>query len=263
MKDTVSKNKMLLIILGIASPVAVLAAWWTLSENSTNAFFPPLGVITERFADLWLFDHFQSDVLLSMGNLFTGFLVGIAAGVVIGFVLAMIPTIRWMFEPTIHFFRGIPPVAMIPIVITLIGFGPEMRVANIALAAFFPTLIATMDGIRGIDGSLKDVCSVYRLTPAERMLRVYLPAAGPQIFSGMQVSLQVSFVVMIASEMLGSSQGIGAMTLLAQQSFMSADMWAGILLLGAIGFLVNIGFELVKGRVLRWYIGSRRVERAA
>ena len=79
----------------------------------------------------------------------------------------------------------------------------------------------------------------------------------------MQVSLKVSFVVMIASEMLGSYQGIGAMTLLAQQSFMSADMWAGILLLGVIGFLVNVAFELVKGRVLRWYIGSRRVERAA
>ena len=261
--NAVKNNRMILIVLGIASPVAALAAWWTLSENSTNAFFPPLSRIAGRFADLWLFEHFQSDVLLSMGNLFTGFLIGIAAGVVVGFVLAMVPTIRWMFEPTIHFFRGIPPVAMIPIVITLIGFGPEMRVANIALAAFFPTLIATMDGIRGIDGSLKDVCSVYRLTPAERMLRVYLPAAGPQIFSGMQVSLQVSFVVMIASEMLGSSQGIGAMTLLAQQSFMSADMWAGILLLGAIGFLVNIGFELIKGRVLRWYIGSRRVERAA
>ena len=157
MKNMMSTNKMLLIVLGIASPVAALAAWWTLSENSTNAFFPPLSRIMERFADLWLFEHFKSDVLLSMGNLFNGFLIGIAAGVVIGFVLAMIPTVRWMFEPTIHFFRGIPPVAMIPIVITLIGFGAEMRVANIALAAFFPTLIATMDGIRGIDSSLKDV----------------------------------------------------------------------------------------------------------
>jgi sulfonate transport system permease protein len=257
------KNKSLLVVVGVASPLAVLAAWWMFSAESTSSFFPPLQVILRRFADLWLFEHFTSDVLLSMGNLFSGFLIGIAAGVVIGFVLAMVPPVRWMFEPTIHFFRGIPPVAMIPIVITLIGFGTEMRVANIALAAFFPTLIATMDGIRGIDGSLKDVCSVYRLTRTERMVRVYLPAAGPQIFSGMQVSLQVSFVVMIASEMLGSSQGIGAMTLLAQQSFMSADMWAGILLLGVIGFLVNIGFELLKSRVLRWYIGSRRVERAA
>ena len=263
MKNGVLNNKMLLTVAGVVSPVAALAAWWVLSADSVNAFFPPLALIMERFRELWLFDHFASDVLLSMGNLFTGMLAGIAAGVVVGFVLAMVPVVRWMFEPTIHFFRGIPPVAMIPIVITLIGFGTEMRVANIALAAFFPTLISTMDGIRGIDGSLKDVCSVYRLTPAERMLRVYLPAAGPQIFSGMQVSMQVGFVVMIASEMLGSSQGIGAMTLLAQQSFMSADMWAGILLLGVLGFLVNVAFELVKGRVLRWYIGARRVERAA
>lgn len=257
------KNKLVLIILGVASPLVALGLWWSISETSTNSFFPPLSQIMTRFSDLWLFEHFQSDVLVSMGNLFAGFLIGGLLGIVIGFVLAMVPLLRWMCEPTIHFFRGIPPVALIPIVITLIGFGSEMRIANIALAAFFPTLIAAMDGIRGIDGSLKDVCSVYRLTPTERMTRVYLPAAGPQIFSGLQVSLQVSFVVMIASEMLGSSQGIGAMTLLAQQSFMSADMWAGILLLGVIGFLVNIGFEAIKSRVLSWHIGSKRLERAA
>ncbi len=77
------------------------------------------------------------------------------------------------------------------------------------------------------------------------------------------MSLQVAFIVMIASEMLGSSQGIGAMTLLAQQSFMTADMWAGILLLGVIGFLVNILFSLLRRRVLSWYIGSRRLARAS
>jgi sulfonate transport system permease protein len=137
-----------------------------------------------------------------------------------------------------------------------------MRLVSITLAALFPTLIATVDGIRSVDPSLKDVSAVYRLTRSEKLAQVYLPAAGPQIAAGMQVSLQVAFIVMIASEMLGSSQGIGAMTLLAQQSFMTSDMWAGILLLGVIGFGANMFFEVAKNKVLAWYVGSRRLSKS-
>nr|WP_196837138.1 ABC transporter permease [Zhihengliuella flava] len=234
-----------------------------MSANSTNAFFPPLSTILERFQELWLFDRFASDVLPSLQNLLTGYLIAVVLGVLLGFVIATVPVLRAMFEPALHFIRGIPPVALIPILITLIGFGQEMRVTSIVLAATFPTMISTIDGIRAVDTGLKDVCSVYRLTRGERLLRVYLPSAGPQIAAGMQVSLQVGFIVMIASEMLGSSQGIGAMTLLAQQSFLSADMWAGILLLGFLGFAANLVFEAVRSRALAWYIGSKRQEHAA
>lgn len=245
--------------LGVATPVLLVAAWWAVSANSMNAFFPPLSAIMVRFRQLWLFDHFGSDILLSLRNLLLGYAVATVAGVVIGFVTALVPVARWALDPVIHFLRGIPPVALVPIFISLIGFGIEMRVASIALAALFPTLIATVDGIRSVDTTLKDVSSVYRLSRGEKLAQVYLPAAGPQIASGMQVSLQVAFIVMIASEMLGSSEGIGAMTLLAQQSFMIPDMWAGILLLGVIGFGANLVFELLKNRILAWHAGSRRL----
>jgi len=250
-------------VIGVAAPVLLLVAWWFLSADSTDPFLPPLQTILVRFQELWLFEHFQSDVLLSLGNLFLGFVIAAAAGVALGFITALVAPVRWMLDPLIHFLRGIPPVALVPIFISLIGFGTQMRVTSIALAALFPTMIATVDGIRSVSNDLLDVSRVYRLTRKERVLKVLLPAATPQIFSGLQVSLQVAFIVMIASEMLGSSQGIGAMTLLAQQSFMTADMWAGILLLGVIGFLVNILFSLLRRRVLSWYIGSRRLARAS
>ncbi len=250
-------------ILGAGTPVLLLALWWIASEQSTSAFFPPLRVILERFQALWLFEHFQSDVLLSLRNLLLGYGVASVAGIALGFVIALVPVARQILEPLIHFLRGIPPVALVPIFISLIGFGIEMRVASIALASLFPTMIATVDGIRSVDPGLKDVARVYRFTTTEKIFRVYLPAAGPQIFSGLQVGLQVAFIVMIASEMLGSSQGIGAMTILAQQSFMTADMWAGILLLGVIGFAANLIFDLIRRRVLAWYIGSRKLARAA
>jgi sulfonate transport system permease protein len=255
-------RKLINWILGVGTPLLLVAAWWLTSQESTNTFFPPLSAILDRFQALWLFDHFGSDVMLSLRNLALGYALATVIGVGLGFITALVPVVRWALDPLIHFFRGIPPVALVPIFISLIGFGIEMRLVSITLAALFPTLIATVDGIRSVDPALKDVSSVYRLTRGEKLAQVYLPAAGPQIASGMQVSLQVAFIVMIASEMLGSSQGIGAMTLLAQQSFMISDMWAGILLLGVIGFGANLIFDLIKNRVLAWYVGSRRLARS-
>ncbi|MCY1159344.1 MAG: putative ABC-type nitrate/sulfonate transport system, permease component [Citricoccus sp.] len=248
--------------LAVGTPTLLLAAWWTASADSSNTFFPSLEQILTRFQQLWLFDHFLTDVVPSLANLAGGFALAAIVGVGLGFVLALIRPVRWLLEPIIHFVRSIPPVALVPIFITMIGFGNDMRITSIALAATFPTLIATMDGIRSVDGTLKDVSVVYRLTRAEKFTQVYLPAAAPQIFAGLQVSLQVAFIVMIASEMLGAATGIGALTLTAQQSFMIADMWAGVLLLGVLGFVINKIFDLVKARILAWYFGAKEAQRA-
>lgn len=256
-------RRTLYMALGLGAPVLLLALWWVLSARSTSTFFPPLSDMLVRFQQLWLFDHFLSDVLPSLRNLVLGYALATVIGIGMGFVLALVRPARWLLDPVIHFFRSIPPVALIPIFITLIGFGLEMRLSTIALAALFPTLIATVDGLRSVDPALKDVSAVYRLSRWERIGRVYLPAAGPQIAAGMQVSLQAAFVVMIASEMLGSSQGIGAMTLIAQQRFMIGDMWAGILLLGVIGFTANLLFDAVRNRALGWYVGARKQARSA
>ncbi|MFC9933809.1 ABC transporter permease [Glutamicibacter sp. NPDC127525] len=257
------KRHLFNIILSIATPLLLILAWFKLSSQSTSPFFPPLGEILAHFADLWLFEHFASDIVPSLRNLVLGFLLAAVLGVVLGFVLATVPLLRAQFEPSLHLLRGIPPVALVPILITLVGFTDQMRISSIVIAAVFPTLIATMDGIKAVDSSLKDVCTVYQLDRKDRLFSVYLPSAGPQIAAGMQVSLLVAFIVMIASEMMGTAQGIGAMTLLAQQTFMAADMWAGILLLGLVGFLGNILFDLVKNRALAWYIGSKKMEKVS
>lgn len=251
-----------LIGLEIAVPILLILLWWVATANSQNPFFPPLQEILTRFQQLWLFSHFPTDVVPSILNLAVGFFIGAAIGLVLGTVFALMPVIRELCDPVVHFWRAIPPVAIIPVFIAILGFGNDVRIIVIALSAVFPTLIATLDGMRSVEPLIKDVSRVFRLTRWQRIWSVYLPAAGPQIFSGLQVSLQTALIVMIASEMLGSSQGIGAMTLLAQQSFIAPDMWAGILLLGLIGYGVNLIFLLVRGRILRWYDNAKRLERA-
>ncbi len=253
------------VLLGteIAVPIVLVAVWWLASAGSTNTFFPPLQQILERLVALSGTPKFWIDVGSSVGNLVLSFAIACVIGVLLGSALGLLRPLSWFLEPTIHFFRAIPPVALVPIFVALIGFGNETRILSITIAAVFPVLISTIDGIRGADPTMGMVTRIYRLRPAERLFRVVLPAAGPRILAGMQVSLITAFVVMIASEMLGSSTGLGAATLLAQQSFRIADMWAGILLLGVIGYLATALFTLFRRRVLRWYIASQEQEKNA
>ena len=244
-------------------PIVLLGLWWLASANSTNTFFPPLQVILERLVQLVQTPAFLVDVGSSVGNLLLSFVLASIIGVLLGAALGLVPALAWFVEPTIHFFRAIPPVALVPIFVSLIGFGNETRILAITLAALFPVLISTMDGIRGTEPTLAMVSRVYRIGWFDRLVSVTLPAASPRILSGMQVSLITAFVVMIASEMLGSSTGLGAATLLAQQSFAIADMWVGILVLGVIGYATTAVFTLFRRRVLRWYLASQQQEKNA
>lgn len=251
------------LLIGVEAvvPVLLFSVWWVASAGSTNTFFPPLQTILTRLGQLLQTPVFLADIGSSVGNLVLSFVLATLIGVILGCALGLVRPLSWFVEPAIHFFRAIPPVALVPIFVSLIGFGNETRILSITLAAVFPILISTIDGIRAGEPTMEMVTRVYRLTPAERLFRVVLPAAGPRILSGMQVSLITAFVVMIASEMLGSSTGLGSATLLAQQSFAIPDMWAGILVLGVIGYAATALFTLFRRRVLRWYIASQQQEK--
>lgn len=253
--------KWLLIGAEIAVPILLLALWWVGSAGSTNTFFPPLQTILARMVEVAGTSMFWNNVGSSVGNLMLSFVLASVLGTVIGIALGTVRWLSWLIEPTVHFFRAIPPVALVPIFVSLIGFGNETRIISITLAAFFPVLISTIDGIHAADPERTSVGKSYRIGWWDRIFSIALPEASPRILSGMQVSLITAFVVMIASEMLGSSNGLGAWTLLAQQSFMIADMWVGILVLGVLGYAATALFVLFRRRVLRWYIAIRQQEK--
>jgi sulfonate transport system permease protein len=243
--------------------VLLVAVWWIWSASAGSTFYPPLDDILRRFRELWLFDRVGSDVWPTLRNMLVGYAIAAVAGIGLGVAIARVRVLRDATRPLVYFANSVPPIALIPIAIVLLGFGASTRVIVIAFSALFPTLLATVDGVRALDPVLEDVARVTRLRRRERFFSVILPSAGPQVFGGLRVSLQVAFIVMISSEMLGSTQGIGFLTIQAQQSFAITDMWAGMLLLGVLGCVANLLFLLVERRVLRWHHGMRAVAKAA
>jgi ABC-type nitrate/sulfonate/bicarbonate transport system permease component len=116
-----------------------------------------------------------------------------------------------------------------------------------------------MQGVRATDATLLDTAAVFQLSPGQTLWRVRLPSAMPIVFSGLQIGLQIAFVVTIASEYLGSGFGIGAFTLIASDSFLILDAWTGVLLMGLLGYAINIVFDGVERISLRWYFGQKKL----
>lgn len=240
-------------------PLTLVAAWLVLSRNSEDPFFPPLTVIGRQFINLWIFDNVPIHVVPSLINLFSGFFIGITIGVIGGVAIGTNKGLARYVEPAVDFLRSIPPVATVPIFIMIFGLSYEMRIAAIAFSSIFPTMLAVIQGMHSNNPTLLDTSKVFRLSRFQTLVQVRVPAAGPIIFSGIQVSLQVAFIVTIASELLGSGFGIGAFTLIATDSFMIIDAWTGVILMGILGFSVNILFNLVERRALRWYLVSKKL----
>lgn len=243
-------------------PLTLAAVWWVASSNSTNPFFPPLSAILRSFHDVWLGHGALENALPSLRNLAVGFVLGSACGVLAGAVIGQVRWLLLMLNPLISFFRAVPSIAYLPILIAIIGFSSTMRITAITLAAFFPILIASIDGVRSIDETMLDATRSYRLPRLIALFSVRLPAALPRIFVGAELGLVAALIVMVASELIGASEGIGAQVLLAQQTFQFSDMWAGLLLLAVIGIATNLVFRLARRWMLSWYDGARAASKA-
>jgi ABC-type nitrate/sulfonate/bicarbonate transport system permease component len=252
-----SDRRWLAVGLEVTVPLLVLVLWGLLSANSDTYYFPPLTDILETFADTWLFERVGSDVVPSLVRMGLGFAIAVIAGIGIGLLLGLSRRARIAAAPIVEFLRAIPPPALLPFAILVIGVGNSMKVFIIAFVCVWPILLNTIDGVRGIDPTLDDTTRVYGIPDGDRLSRVMLPAAAPQIFAGMRTSLSLALILMVISEMVASTNGIGYFVLQSQRSFDIPEMWSGILLIGIIGYALNAVFVLVERRVLRWHRGSR------
>ncbi|MCU1438729.1 MAG: transporter permease [Naasia sp.] len=240
-------------LISLILPVVILVAWWFASANSVSPFFPPLQRILQTFVDAWLSTRVASDILPSLARLVIGFAIAVVAGVGLGALLGRLRIIAVALNPILQFFRALPATALIPVAVVLFGIGDVPKIALIAFVSSFPILLNTIDGVRNIDPVIEDVGRSFRLTKLQRLHWIQLHAASPQVISGMRVALSLAFVVMVSSEMLGATNGMGYVTLLAQQGFQIPLMWSGLLLLGLLGLFVNGIFVLVERKLLRWY----------
>jgi ABC-type nitrate/sulfonate/bicarbonate transport system permease component len=249
------------------SVVIAFAGLWELAARLAGSqFFPPPSDIVHRFFHVWLTGSpgsaflsktFRENVVPSLEHALLGWLIAIAVGVTLGIALGRARRLWPYIEPSLEFLRAVPPAALLPFTLLFFGLAASGKVFIVAYGCIWPILVHSIDAARSVDAIQVETARVFEVSRTRTFFAVFLPASMPEVFAGIRVSLPIALIMMVLSELLGSSEGIGFYILNAQRSFQVIDVWAGILLLAVLGYLLTIAFLRVERRVLRWQVPSR------
>ncbi|MDR7439477.1 MAG: ABC transporter permease [Armatimonadota bacterium] len=237
-----------------------VGAWEILSRRSGSLYFPTVTRIVETFAAVWQLPNLSAHVVPSLVRMGEGYGLAALTGTVLGIAMGHWRRLDRFLEPLVEFLRATPPPALIPFALLTMGIGDASKVFVIAFSSLWPILLNARDGVRNVDQAMIETARMFGLKAREVAMRVVAPATMPQLFAGLRTSLGVAFITMVIAEMVGSTNGLGYFILNAQRLFAVPEMYAGIFLLGLLGYLVNVAFECVEGRVLSWHRGSRAVQ---
>jgi len=253
-----------LIALEIWLPLLLVVIWWFASESSNSVYFPPLRLILQSFAENWLVpDRALANLVPSLQVIGVGYGVALAGGIAFGTLLGLARPFERAVRPIVESLRAIPGVALLPLFIVLFGIDQPMRILLVAYGAAWPVLLNTLDGVRGVEPTLLDMARVFRVGRVRRLFLLILRSAGPQIFAGARISLAITLIIMVISETVGASGGVGYFLMTAKSEFRISSMWSAIIALGILGYLLNILFRIAERYILRWHrLQQARLETA-
>ena len=190
-------------------------------------------------------------LLATVERMFYGWLLASLLGVVLGALIGTSRIARDIWA-SLEFIRPLPASAIAPIAIAFFGLSQTMVLVVIGFGTLWPMLLATVHGFAAVEPRLIEVARVLKLSRAEVIWKIALPNAMPDILAGMRFALSVALILAVVGEMLASQEGLGHLILLSARSFRSADLFAGVILLGGVGFVSNRLLALVERRLLRW-----------
>ena len=237
----------------------VLIGLWQLAAGLrliNPIFFPSPG---RTFGELYLqvaSGRLWSPLASTALRMLYGWLLACAAGIALGAAIGSSRAAREYLEPLLDFLRPLPASAIIPVAILFLGLSNAMSTAVIAFGSLWPVLLASVHGFKTTEPQLVELCQALEMRRSEVLAKVALPGALPDILSGVRVSLAIALILAVVTEMQASLPGLGRNILLAQRSFRSPELYAGIVVLGLMGFAVNHGLLLAERRLLRWRAAS-------
>jgi ABC-type nitrate/sulfonate/bicarbonate transport system permease component len=244
------------VLLGVIVFVGALVIWEIWARAAGSFLVPPATEVVGRAWEVWPTRDFLGEVAGSLRRLAAGFVLGAVIGVVIGLLMGSSLAARRSLEPLIELLRATPPIAVVPALIVVLGFGDAMRIAVITFGVCFPVLVNTVAGVRAVSPEARDTASMLHVGRVERVVRIYFPAALPSIMAGLRIAISIGLVMVVISEFAGEGGGLGYYILDQQGQFNVPEMYAGILFLGLLGYTLNRLFLLAERRVLAWHYGA-------
>ncbi|MFI9531241.1 ABC transporter permease [Micromonospora rosaria] len=240
-------------LLGLSGFCGLILVWQltAMAEIVGNGLLP---TPFEVFEVIWtgLGNGLATDVLISSRRVVLWVSVGIAAAVPVGFLLGWFPTVRAALNPLVNFFRALPPIALVPLVIVYFGIGELARGIILMYAAFFATVVIVFEGVAGIEDKYVRAAQTLGATRLEVLARVVLPFSVPHILTAARVSLGIGWASLVAAELVAAQDGLGAVIQNAGNFLDIPRVYAGIILIGFCALVMDAVLRLLSARLVTW-----------
>jgi ABC-type nitrate/sulfonate/bicarbonate transport system permease component len=249
-----ARRAILDLLPGLAFIAALLGAIQYLTQNGyvRRTFLPPPTDVWWTLWDIIRHGEFLAPLGSTLLLFGVGYVLAMVLGIGLGLVMGTSKVCSDLFEPLVEGVRPIPKAALIPALMLFLGIDSEMKIASIILASFFPVLINTVQGVRGVDPVLVGTGRTFGTGRTAIVLKIILPSAIPYIVAGMRVSLALALLTTILAEMLAGTGGLGALILDHQRSFRVRQMYSWLVILALLGLFLNVAMTYAERRLVPW-----------
>jgi len=240
--------------------ILVLLAGWELAarlELVIAFLLPPLSVVISRIATDFVSGQLPLDIAITLYRTITAFALSAVVGVALGILISRNASIRWFFDPLVSIGLPMPKIALLPVFMLWFGLFDLSKILMVAFSASFQIIIATWAATQSIEKEL--IWSAQSLGANRRQIlrEVILPAAMPQILTGLQIAMPICLIVVLITEMIMGGQGLGDSMLRSARYVDSPGVFAGIVEIGIVGFCVIKTMEFFRRRLLVWHQETR------
>ncbi|MBC7736595.1 MAG: ABC transporter permease subunit [Candidatus Saccharibacteria bacterium] len=244
--------------LSVSSVAILLFVWWLVTAlGLVKPLFVPspvavaskfVSIVQNGFTNTSFLDH----VLISTFRVFGAFLLACAVGVPLGLAMGMSPVVRGIFDPPIEFYRPIPPLAYLPLMIIWFGIGETSKVLLIFLSVFAPVVLGARSGVKS--AAIEQIHAAYSFGASrwQVMRHVILPSAMPEILTAMRVGIGFGWTTLVAAEMVAATKGLGYMVLSASQFLQTSVVIMGIFVIAIIAFAFDMLMRFLERRLVPW-----------
>jgi taurine transport system permease protein len=244
--------------LSVLSIIGIIFVWWlfTFMGWVKPLFLPSPQAVLKKFFDVWAngFTNtpFIEHVGVSAARVFGAFLLACVIGIPLGIAMGMSPFVRGIFDPPLEFYRPIPPLAYLPLMIIWFGIGETSKVLLIFLSVLAPVALGARSGVKS--AAIEQIHAAYSFG-ANRwqvMRHVVLPSALPEILTAMRIGIGFGWTTLVAAEMVAATKGLGYMVLTASQFLQTSTVIMGIIVIAIIAYAFDMLMRFVERKVVPW-----------
>lgn len=218
-----------------------------------EVLFPAPATVFVSLIELISNGRLIEDILVSLGRFATGYLLAIIPAIILGLILGRLPILWKIFDPIVQVLRPVSPVAWSPFIVLWFGIGNIPAIVIIFIAAFFPVLLTTVAGARKVNADYIKIAQNLEVNKLEFLIKFVFPAAFPTIVNGLRVAVGTAWIFLVAGEMVGSQSGLGFLIVDARNTLNLANVLAGIVVIGILGFILDRFISLFERMVGRYY----------